>query len=291
MSSIEPQPSREFFTVTFPLAGAEFTATRQDDRLLLLGSDVTSYLEYADGRNAIKALPDQHKVSVRLSHGMPGNPNRTFLRERGVYRLAMRSNKPEAEDFQEWLAEVAEQINHTGSYGTRPAEVALNDLDSIAQIHQALGTALDVARAERARADKAEAFQVAIEGGDGLTLRAFHKKYFSTLTEKAFMDHLYARGYLINQRRKGSQRDDGTYRDGSQHRHPAAKGKPYFYLHGHGEIGGQRRENARVRPGEPELEFKARLIKDGLTANNNDTGQPRAIEAAPALRMELGAGR
>jgi prophage antirepressor-like protein len=267
LSSIEPQPSREFFTVTFPLAGAEFTATRQDDRLLLLGSDVTSYLEYADGRNAIKALPDQHKVSVRFSHGMPGNPNRTFLRERGVYRLAMRSNKPEAEDFQEWLAEVADQI------------------------HQALGTALDVARAERARADKAEAFQVAIEAGDGLTLRAFHKKYFSTLTEKAFMDHLYARGYLINQRRKGTQRDDGSYRDGSQHRHPAAKGKPFFYLHGHGEIGGQRRENARVRPGEPELELKARLIKDGLTANNNDTGQPRAIEAAPVLRVELEARR
>lgn len=273
------------------MAGAAFTATQRDDRLLLLGSDVTDYLELKNGRSSIAGLPDQHKVSVHFSDGKPGNPNRTFLRERGVYRLAMRSNKPEAEDFQEWLAEIAEQINHTGSYGTPSAEVALNDLDSIAQIHQALGTALDVARAERARADKAEAFQVAIEAGDGLTLRAFHKKYFSSLTEKAFMDHLYARSYLINQRRKGSQRDDGTYRDGSQHRHPAAKGKPFFYLHGHGEIGGQRRENTRVRPGEPELELKARLIKDGLAANNNDTGQPRAIEAAPALRMELEAGR
>lgn len=87
------------------------------------------------------------------------------------------------------------------------------------------------------------------------------------------------------QRGKGPGREDGTTRNGSQHRHPTAKGKPYLYLHGHGEIGGKRRENTRVRPGQPELDLKAALVKDGLAANNNDTGQPRAIGTVQASLM------
>lgn len=131
--------------------------------------------------------------------------------------------------------------------------------------------------AER-KAAKGEAFKVAIEAGDGLSIRAFHKKYFSEVGERAFFAHLYARGYLIDQRGKGETRDDGTVRDGSQHRHPSAKGKPFFYLHGAGVFGDKRRESTRVRPGDAELGLKSRLIADGLQANNNDTGQPREIE-------------
>lgn len=128
------------------------------------------------------------------------------------------------------------------------------------------------------RAKAGESFKTAIEAGDGLALRSFHKKYFSDVAERVFFEHLYAKGYLIDQRGRGEEREDGSVRDGAQHRHPGHKGKHFFYLHSAGVYGGKRRETTRVRPGEVELELKTRLIAEGLPANNNDTG-PLALEA------------
>ncbi len=128
----------------------------------------------------------------------------------------------------------------------------------------------------QARADAGDKFKRAIEGGDGLTLREFHKKYFSAVTETEFMDHLYAKNYLINQRGKGSLRESGpkagTYRDGAQHRHPSYKGKEFFYLHCGKDRAGGRRENTRVRPGTWEIALRDRLASEGLAANENTSG-------------------
>lgn len=128
----------------------------------------------------------------------------------------------------------------------------------------------------QARAEAGEKFKRAIEAGDGLSLREFHKKYFSAITESEFMDHLYAKGYLINQLGKGSLRTSGpragTYRNGSQHRHPGHKGKRYFYLHTLPDREGNRRENTRVRPGEWELALRDQLAGEGLAANENSAG-------------------
>lgn len=128
------------------------------------------------------------------------------------------------------------------------------------------------------RAEAAEGTVREIEGAQGLTLRVFHKKYFSAIREREFFEHLYAKGYLIDQRGKGGVRPDGTVRDGAQHRHPSAKGKPYLYFHFVGVHGEKRRENARVRPGKPELEFKAALVRTGLPSNDGDDGFLFAIE-------------
>ncbi|TAH31006.1 MAG: hypothetical protein EAZ06_01470 [Cytophagales bacterium] len=43
-----------------------------------------------------------------------------FINERAIYKLAFRSNKPEAEKFTNWVAEVAETIRKTGSYQLEP---------------------------------------------------------------------------------------------------------------------------------------------------------------------------
>jgi hypothetical protein len=127
-----------------------------------------------------------------------------------------------------------------------------------------------------ARAEAGEKFKRAIEAGDGLGLREFHKKYFSSVTETEFMEHLYSKGYLIDQRGKGTLRESGpragTRRDGSQHRHPSYKGKQFFYRHGVEDRNGVRRENTHVRPGTWELALRDQLAKEGLTANEITTG-------------------
>ncbi|MEV4247021.1 hypothetical protein AB0J63_26855 [Streptosporangium canum] len=141
------------------------------------------------------------------------------------------------------------------------------------------------AEVEAARAVKAESRARAIEGkfrefegGDGITLTKFHKKHFSEVGERTFFEHLYSRHYLIDQRSKGSEREDGTRRDGPEHAHPGAKGKQFLYLHEGGVHGGRRRHRTYVRPGDPELLFKAALVRDGLRGNQHVVGQLFAIE-------------
>jgi hypothetical protein len=153
----------------------------------------------------------------------------------------------------------------------REAEVAPSRALSPRQLAELVIAEAD--RADRAEAHvaelmpRAEAF-AAIEAGDGITLRAFHKKYFSDVKERAFFEHLYRKGYLIDQRGKGtwSERRQ-AFRNGSQHGHPSHTGKPFLYLHGSVDRTEVRREHPRVRPGEPELAFRARLIRDGLPPN------------------------
>lgn len=259
----------------FDLGGQQMRFGMTDDgRPWVAAPDFAKGLGYAQAKDALRLVDEDEKG--RQIVPTPGGPQEiTVLYENGIWELIFLSRRKEAKDLKGRVKAILREIRETGRY-----EVAVlgDELAEIEAANARSARAVAIARAERARADKAEAFKTAIEGGDGLTLRAFHKKYFSELTERVFMEHLYKRDYLIDQRGKGEQRDDGTFRNGSQHRQPTAKGKPYFYLHGHGQIGGKRREGTRIRPGQPELDLKAALIKDGLVANNNDTGQPRAIE-------------
>ena len=280
MTSIIPPPDT---LAVFDVSGADIRfGLTPDGTPYAIASDFAKAMGYKQTKNALDLL-DEDEKGFALTETLGGRQNLAVVFEDGLWELIFRSTLPGAKAIKARVKAILREIRETGRYIAEPMD-ALEIAERNVQL-------IKEKRAALARAEKAEAFQAAIEGGDGLTLRAFHKKYFSALTEKAFMDHLYARNYLINQRGKGGQRENGTFRDGSQHRHPSAKGKPFFYLHGHGEIGGARRENTRVRPGAPELELKVRLMKDGLAANNNDTGQPRAVEAGPARQVELEARR
>ncbi len=59
-----------------------------------------------------------------------------FITERAVYKLAFRSNKPEAENFTNWVAEVIENIRKTGRYELTTktkAEVLLETIQLIVE--------------------------------------------------------------------------------------------------------------------------------------------------------------
>ncbi|MBX6385246.1 MAG: phage antirepressor protein [Microbispora sp.] len=254
----------------FPATGQRVRTVTIDGDPWFVAVDAATILGYANTRKAISDhVPAGHQKgneSFPLAD-LGLHPQTKLISEAGLYRLIMRSNTTLAEPFQDWVtADVLPAIRRTGSYSATARELTRRELAEMV-----IAEADRADQAER-RAEIAEGTIRQIEGADGLTIRAFHKKYFSDVRERDFFEHLYAKGYLIDQRGKGAARPDGTVRDGSQHRHPSAKGKPYLYLHFGGVHGDRRREYTRVRPGQPELDFKAALIRDGLKANGNDDG-------------------
>lgn len=162
---------------------------------------------------------------------------------------------------------------------TREAEVSAPVLD-LSDPDVALDKIIELAtlaKSERARADKAEKraeielkHRRAIEGGDGILLGDFGKKYFSDVRHTDFWDHLYKKNWLIDQRGTRT-RADGEVRDGHDHKKPTYKGRPFIYEHDKGTHGGQRRFQPRVRPTK-EIELRDALAKEGLPVNMHSTG-------------------
>jgi prophage antirepressor-like protein len=135
----------------FPITGQAVRTIDAAGSPWFLAADVTAILGYKNGRDAVAALPDRMRNTVAISDGTPGNPNRAFVNEAGVYRLVMRSNLPAAEAFQDWLAEeVIPAIRQTGSYSVPAPRTELSRRDLAVMVI-----------AEADRADAAEA-QVAV---------------------------------------------------------------------------------------------------------------------------------
>lgn len=266
----DPSPFDSIRQVIWP-DGVEFWSAR--DLMPLLG--YAQWRQFADAIERAKAAAtnsgataEDHFADARKMVPLGSGAQREVVDYRltryGAYLAAMNSDprKPAVAAAQTYFAVKTREAE------TRPA------LELPRTMPEALRYAADqYERAERAEAraailgPKAEKFE-AIEAGNGITLRMFHKKYFSAITERVFMEHLYAKDYLIDQRGKGPvDEETGKARNGSQHRHPTAKGKAYFYLHGGVDQNSTRRENTRVRPGDPELALCDALARDGLPAN------------------------
>ena len=85
-----------------------------------VAKDVCAALELTNPTEALKALDDDERGSLRISEGTSlkgGNPNMNIINESGLYTLIMRSNKPEAKRFRKWVtSEVLPSINRTGQY-------------------------------------------------------------------------------------------------------------------------------------------------------------------------------
>lgn len=252
--------------------------TTDTGRPYAVAADVAKTFDYRDAANALRALDDDEK-GTQIVSTPGGSQQMNVIYEDGLWELIFLSRKPEAKAIKKRVKEILRQIRETGQYQPDPPdELALAERN------------VELIKEKRALANRAEAaeikaaagasFRSAIEAGDGLRPRDFHKKYFSEIADRAFFEHLYDKGYLIDQRGKGGYGTDGKRRNGPDHGRPGFKGKHFFYLHNGGVHQGKRRENTRVRPGQAELELKSRLIADGLIANTNATGQ-LSIEGTP----------
>lgn len=204
-----------------------------------------------------------------------GRPSDDFeLTRFAAYLVAMNGdpNKSEVAAAQGYFAIRTHQAETAA-----PNVAALSARDVLA-IAQRLVDQEERTQIAEARAAESERVVDAIEAAEGLTPTEFHKHYFSDVTARAFFEHLYRLRLLIDQRGSRGRDDKGRVKNGHAHAHPAAAGKPYFYLHGRIDRDGVRRESTRVRPGRPEVDLVAFLTGKGLPANAN------ALTTTPASK-------
>lgn len=179
-------------------------------------------------------------------------------------------NNDRVRDFKKRLVraffEMREQLTGRSVQPLSPLEYARRLVNAEERVVE------QTARAEKAEAqrDAEQKHRCAIEAGDGIHLTDFGKKYFSEVPARKFDEHLYSRGWLINQHNTRT-RPDGSVRDGYDHRKPTAKGRPYIYDHDQGNHGGKRRFQARVRP-QMEIALRDALAAEGLPVNEHSTG-------------------
>lgn len=81
------------------------------------GSDVCDILNYNNAPDALKKHCKEKGIAKRYTPTKGGNQELTFINEPNLYRLIIKSRKPEAEPFEAWVfEEVLPQIRKTGSY-------------------------------------------------------------------------------------------------------------------------------------------------------------------------------
>ena len=107
------------------------TITDPKGEIWFCGTDVCNILCYQNSRKALQDHCQEAGVTKRYTPTTSGNQEITFINEPNLYRLIIKSRKPEAERFEAWVfEEVLPQIRKTGSYSQntheiRPLEITL----------------------------------------------------------------------------------------------------------------------------------------------------------------------
>lgn len=127
------------------------TLTDENGDPWFVAKDVCNVLEISNNRDAISQLDNDEKNTVVIHDGIPGNPNRAIINEPGLYKLIMRSRKPEAKDFQRWIThEVLPSIRKHGIYAT---EATIDQIIADPDFGIRLLTSLKEERAKRIEAE------------------------------------------------------------------------------------------------------------------------------------------
>lgn len=82
-----------------------------------IATDVCTALDIKNVSDAVSRLDEDEKITIGITDGNRGNPNRLCVSEPGLWGLVMISQKPEAKEFKRWLKhDVIPSIRKTGSY-------------------------------------------------------------------------------------------------------------------------------------------------------------------------------
>ncbi|MFY1822921.1 phage antirepressor [Bifidobacterium bifidum] len=118
----------------FDFRGASLrTLTDEAGEPWFVAKDVCDILELTNPAVALQSLDDDEKTNLSNSYVWSESGRRPLIiSEPGLYRLVMRSRKPEAKEFQRWVThEVLPQIRKTGGY--IPTTAADDDMTILAK--------------------------------------------------------------------------------------------------------------------------------------------------------------
>ena len=186
--------------------------TSEDGEPRWVASDVAKILGYRDAANMCRNLRDRHHgtqiVSTSQVSGSNDARRMTVITEGGLYAAVLKSRRPDAEEFQDWVTdEVLPAIRKHGGYLTeQKIEQVLTDPDTIIQ----LATNLKEERARRAEIEqrnaviepKADAYDTFMDATGKYSVGAV-AKMLGTSQNRLFRD-LRNAGVLIS---KGAMRN------------------------------------------------------------------------------------
>jgi prophage antirepressor-like protein len=90
--------------------------TEDGQSFWVVAKDVAEVLGYRDAANLTRQVPD-HQKGTRLVSTPGGDQSVLVISEGGLYWAALRSEKPEAEPFMDWVTDdVLPSIRKTGAY-------------------------------------------------------------------------------------------------------------------------------------------------------------------------------
>lgn len=128
------------------------TLTDEAGNPWFVAKDVCNILEISNPSDALQSLYDDEKTNLGNSY-VWSEPGRRplIISEPGLYRLVMRSRKPEAKDFQRWVThEVLPSIRKHGIYAT---EATIDQILADPDFGIRLLTSLKEERAKRIEAE------------------------------------------------------------------------------------------------------------------------------------------
>jgi prophage antirepressor-like protein len=93
----------------------EIRFIEKDGEYWAIASDVAKVLGFRDANTAVRVLPEHVRGTLKVRTTSEKKKARkyqdyTIINEKGIYRLVMRSNKPEALDFQDWICDVLVEL-------------------------------------------------------------------------------------------------------------------------------------------------------------------------------------
>lgn len=168
-----------------------------------VAADVAKILGYRDAERMTRNLRDRHRGTQNV--GTPsGEQTMSVITEAGLYAAVLKSRRPDAEQFQDWVTdEVLPTIRRTGSYGAPsfdPATLTRSDILQIALNAETERLALEQKNAELS--PKADAYDDFLDATGKYGVGAV-AKMLGTSQNKLFRD-LRNAGVLIS---KGTMRN------------------------------------------------------------------------------------